>query len=91
MNAIQIEKILKEKTVMARITLIESDWTQPNREFAVIRANVDTLMMDVLDNKLGTKYSIKAESITEWIKLASLNDIGWMLWIGENKKEYDHE
>jgi hypothetical protein len=72
---------------MASITYIEKDWTQPNREFQIIRASVDTLMMDVLDHKIGHKYSIKAESITEWIAMAQWGDIKWMLFIGENSRD----
>lgn len=72
---------------MAHIAHTELDWTQPNREFAIIRANVDSLMMTVLDNKLGNKYLIKCDSITEWITMAQFTDIQWMLWINENKKD----
>jgi hypothetical protein len=70
---------------MARITCTELDWTKSNKKFQIIWANVDVLMLDVLDTELGDLYHIKCESITEGIKMLSWSDIQWMIWIGNNK------
>jgi hypothetical protein len=70
---------------MAQIVYTDPDWTKGNRDFTIIRANVDTLSMDILDNKLGSLYKIRCDSITEWINMAGWNDVAWMIWINNNK------
>lgn len=72
---------------MAKITCYDKDWSKPAREFTIIHANVDILSMHILDHKMGDRYIIKCESITEWINMAQWSDAAWMIWINENKPQ----